>query len=363
MNAMPNITLNRMRRRAAAAACLILAAGIGTARPATAAGTLNVLTWCDHEDPSLLKPFEAANGVKVNFKDIGSTADALAILGQSKPGDWDVIVLDETDTGRLEKLGLLAPLNAADYPFASIPAALADPRLTSVDGTLYTVPEKFGYNTVAYNKQAVDPAAMADIEAPWDPKYKGRVAVYDYYVPEIQYAALAIGKNPDALTDSDLPAIKTKLEALKANAAMVGDVTTVQQALTTGAVDILVGGGEWVTAGISADSPNLDYTIPRQGGIRWQQGLGIFAASTAKPMGVKFIQYILSPQGQARLATSSCYWGMPANTQAALTPAQKAILRWDDQPTYLKSSYTYLQMTPAFDNKLQALWAQVMQGK
>jgi hypothetical protein len=29
----------------------------------------------------------------------------------------------------------------------------------------------------------------------------------------------------------------------------------------------------------------------------------------------------------------------------------------------LKTSYTYLQMTPDFDNKLQALWAQVMQGK
>jgi spermidine/putrescine transport system substrate-binding protein len=343
-----------------AAAGLLLA---GLAPAASAAGRLNVLTWCDHEDPTLLKPFEAANGVKVNFKDIGSTADALAILGQSKPGDWDVIVMDETDTGRLAKMGLLSPLNGADYPFATIPAVIADPKLTSLGGVLYTVPEKFGYNTVAYNKAAVDPAAMTDIEAPWDPKYKGRVAVYDYYVPEIQYAALAIGENPDTITAAELPAIKQKLLALKANAALVGDVTTVQQALTTGAVDILVGGGEWVTAGIAKDSPNLDYVIPKQGGIRWQQGLGIFAASKDKPMGVKFIQYILSPEGQAKLATASCYWGMPANTQAALSPEDKTILRWDQQPAYIKSSYTYLQMTPTLDKQLQALWAEVMQGK
>jgi spermidine/putrescine transport system substrate-binding protein len=345
-------------------ALLLLALGVALAAPqAKAAGTLNVLTWCDHEDPTLLQPFEAANGVKVNFKDIGSTADALAILGQSKPGDWDVIVLDETDTGRLERMGLLAPLDRADYPFATIPAAIANPKLTSVDGTLYTVPEKFGYNTVAFNTSAVSPTAMANIQAPWDPKYKGRVAVYDYYVPEIQYAALALGMNPDKITPAEFPALKTKLLALKANAAMVGDVTTVQQALTTGAVDILVGGGEWVTAGIQADSPNLTYTIPSQGGIRWQQGLGIFAASKDKPLGVKFIQYILSPVGQAKLATSSCYWGMPANTQAALTPAQKADLRWDNQPTYIKESYPYIQMTPTLDKQLQALWAEVMQGK
>jgi spermidine/putrescine transport system substrate-binding protein len=358
--------LSRLRanfsHRLAAASVAVLASAV-LSLPAKAAGTLNVLTWCDHEDPSLLQPFEAANGVKVNFKDIGSTADALAILGQSKPGDWDVIVMDETDTGRLERMGLLAPLDKADYPFATIPASIANPKLTSVDGTLYTVPEKFGYNTVAFNTTAVSPAAMDDIQAAWDPKYKGRVAVYDYYVPEIQYAAIALGMNPNTITPAEFPALKAKLLALKANAAMVGDVTTVQQALTTGAVDILVGGGEWVTAGIQADSPNLTYTIPKQGGIRWQQGLGIFAASKDKSLGVKFIQYILSPDGQARLATSSCYWGMPANTKAALTPAQKTDLRWDDQAGYIKDSYPYLQMTPALDKQLQALWAEVMQGK
>jgi spermidine/putrescine transport system substrate-binding protein len=183
------------RKIGTAGFAIILA--FSTATAARAEGQLNVLTWCDHEDPTLLKPFEAANGVKVNFKDIGSTADALAILGQSKPGDWDVIVMDETDTARLERMGLLSPLQKSDYPFATIPHDIQNPKLTSVDGKLYTVPEKFGYNTLAYNKSAVDPAAMTDIEAPWDAKYKGRVAVYDYYVPEIQYAALALGKNRD----------------------------------------------------------------------------------------------------------------------------------------------------------------------
>ncbi len=335
----------------------------GAVSPAQADGSLNVLTWCDHEDAGLLQPFEAANGVKVNFKDISSTAQILAVLGQSKPGDWDVVVMDQTDTGRLAKMGVLAPLTAADYPFADIPPEIANPKLTSFAGRLYTVPEKFGYNTVAYDKNAVPDTVMADIQAPWDPKYKNRVAVYDYYVPEIQYVALALGKDPTALTDADLPAIKEKLAALKANAAMVGDVTPVQQALATGAVDILVGGGEWVTAGLAKEKPNLTYIIPKQGGIRWQQGLGVFASSKNSALAVKFVQYILSPDGQARLATSSCYWGMPANRTAGLTAEQKSILRWDDQPGYIKTSYPYLQMTPDFDQKLQALWAQVMQGK
>jgi spermidine/putrescine transport system substrate-binding protein len=353
----------RLILRLALAAAAAWLAQWGLPNSAHAAGSLNVLTWCDHEDPGLLQPFESANGVKVNFKDISSTAQILAVLGQSKSGDWDVVVMDQTDTARLVKMGLLAPLNAADYPFADIPGEIANPKLSSVDGVLYTIPEKFGYNTVAFDKNAVPESVMADIQAPWDPKYKDRVAVYDYYVPEIQYVALALGKDPTAITEADLPAIKEKLAQLKANAAMVGDVTPVQQALATGAVDILVGGGEWVTAGLAKEKPNLDYIIPHQGGIRWQQGLGVFASSKNQALAVKFVQYILSPEGQGKLATSSCYWGMPANKKAVLTAEQKTILRWDDQPGYIKSSYPYLQMTPALDQKLQALWAQVMQGK
>src|SRR5260221_194241 len=120
-------------RSVMAAGCAMVAmAGIflGVSTLAKAADTLNVLTWCDHEDPTLLGPFEQANNVKINFKDIDSTAAALAVLGQSKPGDWDVLVVDETDTGRLAKMGLLQELTAKDYPFADIPTEIADPKLT-----------------------------------------------------------------------------------------------------------------------------------------------------------------------------------------------------------------------------------------
>src|SRR6185295_3667249 len=98
------------------ALCGVLA--MAAASTARAEGNLNVLTWCDHEDPALLQPFEQANDVKVNFKDIDSTAAALAVLGQSKPGDWDVLVVDQTDTARLAGMNLLAPLDAKNFPFA-----------------------------------------------------------------------------------------------------------------------------------------------------------------------------------------------------------------------------------------------------
>ena len=144
------------------------------------------------------------------------------------------------------------------------------------------------------------------------------------------------GKKTAALTADDLPAIKDVLLKWKANARLVGEVTASQTALATGEADILVGGGEWVTAVLAAENPALDFSIPEEGGILWSQSLAMFADSENKDLALKFIQYIMSPEGQARLATSSCYWGMPANRKAALTDAQKAVLRFDEQPEFLE---------------------------
>ncbi len=132
-------------------------------------------------------------------------------------------------------------------------------------------------------------------------------------------AALAIGKNTPELTEADLPAIKEVLLKMKANAKLVGEIVASQTALATGEVDILVGGGEFVTAGLAKENPALDFTLPKEGGILWSQSLAMFSASKKKDLALKFIQYVMSPEGQARLATSSCYWGMPASKQAALT--------------------------------------------
>ena len=98
--------------------------------------------------------------------------------------------------------------------------------------------------------------------------------------------------------------------------------------------------------------PHLDWVIPEQGAVRWSQSVGVFADSNKPDLALKFVQYILSPEGQARLATSSCYWAMPANSQAAehLTDQQRAALRWDDQAGYLANAQLY----PAPDAELDA---------
>ena len=369
MNRMPNPTTRREvdigRRRflqGTAGVAFAAAAGAYLPRPAQGAQELNALIWCDHADPELLRPFEKAFDVKINVKEYEGTGSALAILEQSRPGDWDVFVVDSVDVPRVAEQGLLAELSDSDFPWDNIFPELRQPELHYMDGKLFAVPEKFGYNTVSYNSKKVDPADMRHISAMWDPKYAGRIAVYDYYIPVMELVGLGLGIKPASLTAADLPAIRGKLLEIKKLAALVGDVPTVQNALVTGAADIIVGGGEYAVAGLQAENPEYDWVLPDDGGIRWGQAIAVFAASEKKQLATEFVKYILSPEGQALLATSSCYWAMPANSAAVLNADQKKTLRWDEQPGFIANSYNYFIPNAALDEAMLDVWTEFLQA-
>jgi spermidine/putrescine transport system substrate-binding protein len=89
----------------------------------------------------------------------------------------------------------------------------------------------------------------------------------------------------------------------------------------------------------------------------------MFADSERKDLALKFIQYVMSPEGQARLATSSCYWGMPANREAALSDEQKEILRFDEQPEFLARAELYPAPDDDLDRQMQDVWTEMLQAQ
>ena len=328
-----------------------------------AEGELNALIWCDHADAALLEPFETAHDVRVNVKEYEGTAAGLAILDQSRPGDWDVMVIDGVDVGRAVDLGLLAPLPVDQFPTASIFPEVVMAENNVIGGVTYAVTEKFGYNTIAYDRTKVDPADMESMSGLWLEKYAGRIGIYDYYLPMVGMVGLEQGINTADLTPENVESLRDRLYSLKAASRQVGDVVSSQTALATGEIDILFGGGEWLTAVVAAENPNLDWTIPKEGAVRWAQSIAVMADSERQDLALEFIKYVTSPEGQARLATSSCYWGMPANTEAGafLTDDQKAILRWDQQPEYLQNTQLYPTPDAELDRAMQDLWTDMIQ--
>ncbi len=330
---------------------------------AAAQEELNALVWCDHTDPALIQPFEEANNVKVNLREYEGTGAALALLEQSRPGDWDVLVIDGIDVFRAVEAGVLAPMPEGAVSTADFFPQVVMEENNTVDGVTYAVTEKFGYNTISYNADKVDAADMESLSTVWSEKYEGRISIYDYYLPVMGLAAIAEGVATAEIGAGDMDAIGGVLSTMRSRAASVAGVVAAQTALATGEVDIVVGGGEWLTAVLAEEQPNLTWTIPKEGAVRWAQSIGVVEGSENPDLAVEFIKYIVSPEGQARLATSSCFWGMPANAKAGevLTDAQKDILRWDSQPDYLALTQLYPAPDADLDIEMQDLWLETLQ--
>jgi len=334
-----------------------------SASVALAEGELNALVWCDHTDPALIEPFEAEHNVTVNLREYEGTGAALALLEQSRPGDWDVLVIDGIDVFRAVEANMLAPLDTSELPMGDFFPEVVMAENNAVDGVTYAVTEKFGYNTISYNTDKVDEADMASLASVWSEKYEGRISIYDYYLPVMGLAAISSDIATADIGADDLPAIGEVLSTMRSRAASVAGVVAAQTALATGEVDIVVGGGEWLTAVLAEEQPNLTWTIPQEGAVRWAQSIGVVEGSENPDLAMEFIKYIVSPEGQSRLATSSCFWGMPANSKAGdvLSDAQKEVLRWDSQPDYLALTQLYPAPDADLDVEMQDLWLETLQ--
>ncbi len=346
-----------------AAYALVIASLAGAPGNVYAAKELNALVWCDHTDPALIKPFEEKYDVRVNLKEYEGTGAALAIVEQSQPGDWDVFVVDGVDVPGVVESGLLAELPQDQLPINDVFDAVKMEDMTFKDGKMYAIMEKFGYNVISYNKEKVDPADMRDLNTLWSDKYKGRIAVYDYYIPLMNLVALKMGIKPADITADVLPKMKEELFKLKENSVMIGDVVASSTALAVGEADILIGGGEWAVSVLSAEQPELDWVLPDQGGMLWSQSLAVFKDSKNQDLAIEFIKHVMSPEGQAALATSSCFWGMPANQQAktALTDQQRAALRWEEQAGFQANSHRYFIPNAELDSQMLDVWTEFLQ--
>ena len=78
---------------------------------------INMLAWYGHGEPDMVAEFEAANNVKFVSKYYAGGDNMMALIAQSPPGTYDIILSDGEFVQQLNAAGYIEELNAADYPF------------------------------------------------------------------------------------------------------------------------------------------------------------------------------------------------------------------------------------------------------
>ncbi len=275
---------------------------------------LHLLSWPGHGDPAIVKPFEDKYGVKVVAKEYVGGEPMLALMEQSPPGSFDVVLSDAEYIGMLKQGGFIDELNPADYSFTDYWPEFQKFEPHWPDGKLYSVLIRFGYLGIAYRTDVLSDADVKSYKILWDPKIKGRLGFFDWYLPTMGCLSLYNGnKAPFDISDAAFGKLKQTLFSLKPQTSGFYSMADQFSMLTNGTAAAIPGIGDWVVLLLQKNGIPVAATVPAEGGVQWTESMSIVASSTKKDLAKAFIQYMSSAEGQVRSAHMPAYWASIPN--------------------------------------------------
>src|ERR1700741_4102429 len=199
---------------------LLLLSVVGLNSCAKKTASLNLLVWEGYADPSFVKGFEDQCKCKISASYMGSSDELVAKLRGGSASNYDVISPSSDVATMISSAGLAAPLDLSKIPtYSQLSPKLTSLPLVHVNGKVYGVPFTWGPNPLIYDTSAFA-RAPDSWNVMWDPKYRGKISVWDD-LSTVYMAAQILGYDkPDPgriynLTDAELDAVKKKLLELK----------------------------------------------------------------------------------------------------------------------------------------------------
>ncbi len=303
-------------------------------RSARAAGRMRVLCWPGYEEKPVIEEFEQKNSCKVEFKTYIGGEQMLQFLAQSPKGTFDAIISDAEYVQKLTAQKAIDPLTPADYPnLADYHPKYRDfAPLRAPGGKIWAVPTRFSFYGLSYNTKFMSEDDAKTWGSLFLPKYKGKVALFDWYLPNMSNASLAVKPNnqtPYDISDAELAKVKEWLFKLR---PQIGVFSEQNQGL----VNALINEDAWVTPTgdmeitlIGAGYKNFASTVPDEGSIRWTEAAAVATDSKEKELAQKWVEYMSGARVQSELVYTKGF--------KARAPNMKVTKFWNEEQTKLMS--------------------------
>jgi spermidine/putrescine transport system substrate-binding protein len=314
----PRGLLHGNRRRflkgAGALAGAVALDGMGLKQAVAEDKVLRLLCWPGHGDPEFVKPFEDKYGVKVVAKEYVGGEPMMALMNQSPPGSFDVVLADAEYVNMLREANFIDQLNPRDYPFGDYWPEFQKFPLHWHDGHPYAVMIRFGYSGLAYRTDVLKESEVKSYKVLWDRKLKGKVGFFDWYLPTMGSLSLYNGNRPPYdIGDTAFAKLKSTLASLRPQASGFYSMADQFSMLTNGTASVIPGTGDWVVLLLQNRGVPVRSIVPDEGGVQWTESMSIVKTSTKKDLAKAFIQYASSPEGQVRTARLPSYWASIPN--------------------------------------------------
>ena len=182
-------------------ACVFVAAVVSLSYATSSRPVVNVCSWGEYIDESLITQFEEETGIRVNYQTAESN-EALYSLLKSGGADYDVVVPSDYMIGRLIAEDMLEPLDYSQLPNFS----LIDQRFRNLSydpENRYTVPYTWGTLGIIYNTAMVE-EEITSWKALYDGKYAGKVLLINNSRDALGEALLCLGYSLNTTDEQEI---------------------------------------------------------------------------------------------------------------------------------------------------------------
>jgi spermidine/putrescine transport system substrate-binding protein len=304
---------------------------------------LRYLCWEGYDSPLIAAPFEAAQGVRLEYDLISDSSVGYARLLAGAYPDLDLVSIDAPWIRRLGMAGLcetLAPADFADvladfYPQFRHPFG---PMLHQ--GQVTGLPTRWGWIGPTINLDYSTEAEFATYAPCFDRRNRGRIGVMDWGDWPIMPLVLHAGIDPyQPLGEHELAELALVFRALFRNAPVfVSDISLAQKALLDGSVKTFLGTGSYASAALRrAGFSQIRTLVPEplhglRQGIIWVEGTAVVAGSANGELALQFLRHLLSAPVALQLSYTGATCNLTPNrrVEALYSAQQREVLQLDD---------------------------------
>jgi spermidine/putrescine transport system substrate-binding protein len=329
--------------------------------PAFAGDKLTFFTWSGYDVPEFYPSYVEKYGGPPEFAVFGDEEEALLkIKGGFSPDvvnpcsykvqKWyDAGVLDNIDTARLKN-------------WNDVFDSLRSMSVVRIGGNTVWVPADWGQTSVLYRTDLAPEYVNNETwNILWDPKYKGRLALFDSLVDGVAVSAIVAGLDPFNLSDADIEKVRAKLTEQRPLLRFYSnDLTSIEQALASGE---LVAATTWNQSYVTLKKQGLavKFMQPKEKAMTWVCGVSIVKGTKDIARAHDLIDAFLDPRARAKDITDFGYGSATKAGFAQVDDATLAGLGLPRDPTQLLQSGIF-QMPMKNEEKLQALFESVKAG-
>ncbi len=272
---------------------------------------VNVCSWGEYIDESLIDQFEEETGIKVNYQTAESN-EALYSLLKTGAGDYDVIVPSDYMIGRLIAEDMLAELNYDNIPNY----ALIDDQYKNLSydpDSKYTVPYTWGTLGIIYNTTMVD-EEITSWDAMFDEKYAGQVLMIRNSRDALAAALLDLGYDINTTDEAQIREAYELLSAAKNNGVYQAFVMDeIFQKMEGGNAAIaMYYAGDYLT--MLETNEDLRYVVPDEGSNWFVDAMCVLKNAQHKEEAEEWINFIASTD--SNLANMDYIWYASPNAEA-----------------------------------------------